>query len=199
MLTKCARLEMSCVMEHIDTTASDHEASQNVLRVGSTRVISRPLGMLTSHKDPPSRSLHVCYTSPNLTIIFLVVWTAATSALQGYPRRPLVVVVSGSAGDIVSKIANHYIQVSRRAVKHERWNRLRANQAWIYLDLCFLFTHWENVWGTVKQNLHVQTQVSLKHSAEVCIRANQENRKFLDEETYCQFLTKPDNCTQTTT
>ena len=117
----------------------------------------------------PSRSLRVFYVSPNLTIISLVVWTAATSALQGYPPRPLAVVVSGSAGDIVSKIAHHYIQVSRRAVKHERWNRLRANQTWIYLDLCFLFTHWENVWGTVKQNLHFQTQVSLKHSAAVCI------------------------------
>lgn len=156
-------------MEHIDTTTSDDEASQNVLRVGSTRVISRPLGMLTLHEDPPSRSQHACYISLDLTIISLVVWTAATSALQGYPGRPLMVVVSGSAGDIVSKIASHYIQVSRRAVKHERWNRLRANQTWIYLDLCFLFTHWENVWETVKQNLHFQTQVSLKHSAEVCI------------------------------
>jgi hypothetical protein len=83
------------------------------------------------------------------------------NAIPAQPHRALATVISGSSGeDVISKISGHYIQHSSRTTRYDRWERLQNNQAWLYPDLAFLFTHWENVWGAVKTNLNARTQVS---------------------------------------
>ncbi|KAH8588870.1 hypothetical protein B0O99DRAFT_693028 [Bisporella sp. PMI_857] len=82
----------------------------------------------------------------------LVVWTFK-NGLPTHGYRPLVVVISASTGNISSKISSHYMQTH-----HERWDRLDDNQTWIYLDLYFLFTRWDRVWGAIKQNLSIRIE-----------------------------------------
>ena len=91
-------------------------------------------------------------------------WTAAKDGLPHEIHRPLVVVVSRHHSDIVSKIANHYIQVKNGQVSDVRWETMRANHTWIYLDLGALFTNWAKVWGAVKDNVKRNTAVSRRLS-----------------------------------
>jgi hypothetical protein len=78
--------------------------------------------------------------------------------MHGY--RPLVIVISATTGNIGSKISSHYLQAH-----YERWDRLDDNQNWIYLDLYFLFTRWDRIWGAIKQNLSTRIEVSHGTSA----------------------------------
>jgi len=62
---------------------------------------------------------------------------------------------------MVSQIAGHYVQMKNGQISHVRWERLRANQTWVYLDLYNIFTKWDKVWAEVKTNLKARTTVSL--------------------------------------
>jgi hypothetical protein len=85
-----------------------------------------------------------------------VVWTRAQGAIEGHPDRSLIVIISWRTDGISSKVINHYSND-----RYKRWDRLAKNQAWVYLDLYFLFTKWDRIWGAVKQNLQRRTEVSL--------------------------------------
>jgi len=88
-------------------------------------------------------------------LTYLVVWTRAQGAIQSHPERPLIVIISRRSDGISSKITSHYSND-----RYKRWDRLARNQAWVYLDLYFLFTKWDRIWGAVKQNLQ-RTEVCL--------------------------------------
>jgi hypothetical protein len=93
--------------------------------------------------------------SVKLRLTFPVVWTRARGAINSYPERPLVVIVSKRTEGISTKIMNHFANDG-----YKRWDRLCKNQAWVYLDLYFLFTRWDRVWGAVKHNLQTRTEAS---------------------------------------
>lgn len=93
--------------------------------------------------------------SVDLRLTFPVVWTRARGAIDSCPERPLVVIVSKRTEGISTKIMNHFTNDS-----YKRWDRLCKNQAWVYLDLYFLFTKWDRVWGAVKHNLQKRTEAS---------------------------------------
>lgn len=94
----------------------------------------------------------------------LVVWTRAHGAVNDHPDRPLIVVISRRTDTIASKIQAHYSDE-----RYNRWDRISKNQAWVYLDLYFLFTKWDRVWGAVKHNLQKRTEVSFRSPfKEIC-------------------------------
>jgi hypothetical protein len=98
----------------------------------------------------------------------LVVWTRAENAIDGQPTQPLIVVISRCKRDISSQITSHYLRDD-----YKRWDRLNGNHAWVYLDLYFLFTRWDRVWGAVKQNLSIRTEASV-----IVNNINPSNPKF---------------------
>jgi hypothetical protein len=94
----------------------------------------------------------------------LVVWTRAHGAVNDHPDRPLIVIISRRTDTIASKIQAHYSDE-----RYNRWDRISKNQAWVYLDLYFLFTKWDRVWGAVKHNLQKRTEVSFQSPfKEIC-------------------------------
>jgi hypothetical protein len=95
-----------------------------------------------------------CLERPKTSLINSVVWTRTENAIEAQPNQPLIVVISRCKRDISSQIVGHYL-----IDDYKRWDRLNGNHAWVYLDLYFLFTKWDRVWGAVKQNLSIRTEV----------------------------------------
>lgn len=134
-------------MEHINTRHKAHEKPDNEteIDVGHVKAQCLPLGM------PPQKILKNIADRP-------VVWTRAENAIEGQPDQPLIVVISRCKRDISAQITRHYL-----IDDYKRWDRLNGNHAWVYLDLYFLFTKWDRVWGAVKQNLNSRTEVGTFH------------------------------------
>ncbi|RFU34416.1 hypothetical protein B7463_g1904, partial [Scytalidium lignicola] len=104
------------------------------------------------HNDDEEREIDLGHTN-KAQCLPLVVWTRAQGALRDQPDRPLIVVISRCARTIREDITQHYLQE-----QYKRWDRLRVNQAWVYLDLYFLFTRWDQIWDSVKYNLNRRTE-----------------------------------------
>jgi hypothetical protein len=85
--------------------------------------------------------------------VYLVVWTRAQGAIESQPDRPVIVVISKRTDKITSKVTSHYSND-----RYKRWDRLAKNQAWVYLDLYFLFTKWDRIWAAVKLNQQKRTE-----------------------------------------
>ena len=138
-------------MEHINIRKASQDKLENEreIDVGTAKAHCLPLG-----KD-------VSFPMQQALLIISVVWTRAQGAIQGHPDRPLIVIITRRNDGIHSKIANHYSND-----RYKRWDRLAKNQAWVYLDLYFLFTKWDRIWGAVKQNLQRRTEVGLPMSTQ---------------------------------
>jgi hypothetical protein len=57
---------------------------------------------------------------------------------------PLIILVSGLDSPLSDEIQQHYLTSDPTL---SRWNRLAAESGWIYMDMDFLFTRWDIVWG----------------------------------------------------
>lgn len=133
-------------MEHINTRKESQERFENEREID--------VGIAKAHCLPLGR--HFSFPVTNQRLIRSVVWTRAQGAIQSHPERPLIVIISRRTDGISSKITKHY-----SSDHYKRWDRLSKNQAWVYLDLYFLFTKWDRIWSAVKQNLQRRTEVSL--------------------------------------
>ncbi|KAH8819972.1 hypothetical protein F5884DRAFT_849257 [Xylogone sp. PMI_703] len=98
--------------------------------------------------DDGQREIDLGYSS-KAQCLPLAVWTRAQGALRDQADRPVIVVITRCARTIQEDIIQHYQQE-----QYKRWDRLRVNQAWVYLDLYFLFTRWDQIWALVKRNLN---------------------------------------------
>lgn len=109
----------------------------------------------TRHKtlEKPDNETEIDIGHVKAQCLPLVVWTRAENAIDGQPDQPLIVVISRCKRDISAQITGHYL-----IDDYKRWDRLNGNHAWVYLDLYFLFTKWDRVWGAVKQNLSLRTE-----------------------------------------
>lgn len=133
-------------MEHINTRdkALEKPDNETEIDVGHVKAQCLPLGMLL---------LKITFSM----LTNKVVWTKAENAIEGQPDQPIIVVISRCKRDISAQITGHYLFDD-----YKRWDRLNGNHAWVYLDLYFLFTKWDRVWGAVKQNLSIRTEVNFK-------------------------------------
>lgn len=134
-------------MEHINTHRKPQVkfANEREIDVGTAKAQCLPLGMsLPDH----------LWSEANRSYNLLVVWTRAQGAIEAQPERPLIVVIGKRTDDISSKIISHYAND-----RYKRWDRLTKNQAWVYLDLYFLFTKWDRIWAAVKRNQQRRTEV----------------------------------------
>jgi acyl carrier protein phosphodiesterase len=145
-------LELTCIMEHINTRKESHEGFENEreIDVGTAKANCLPLG----------KDIFRSYEVRRHQLTVSVVWTRARGAIQSHPDRPLIVIISRRTDGISSKITSHYSND-----RYKRWDRIAKNQAWVYLDLYFLFTKWDRIWGAVKQNLQRRTEVGLSTSS----------------------------------
>jgi hypothetical protein len=90
---------------------------------------------------------------------------------------PLIILVSGLDSPLSDEIQQHYLTSDPTL---SRWNRLAAESGWIYMDMDFLFTRWDIVWGDVKKNLQERIAVSRKyiHVTMFCILLKRKFRNL---------------------
>ncbi|KAH6707784.1 hypothetical protein BKA61DRAFT_134492 [Leptodontidium sp. MPI-SDFR-AT-0119] len=136
----------------VDTVLHLHRASATTM-LPLVNVESGEISCVMEHVDVGTEGQGFNVGTTKAQCLPLVVWTSAMNGLSTANTRPLAVVISVSTGNISSKISGHYQQH-----KYERWNRLSNNQIWIYLDLYFLFTRWDRIWGAMKQNLNARIE-----------------------------------------
>ncbi|KAG4438465.1 hypothetical protein IFR05_006033 [Cadophora sp. M221] len=136
----------------VDTVLHLHRTSATTM-LPLVDVESGEISCVMEHVDVGTEGQGFNVGTTKAQCLPLVVWTSAMNGLSTANNRPLAVVISVSTGNISSKISKHYLQQQQ-----ERWNRLSNNQIWIYLDLYFLFTRWDRIWGAMKQNLNARIE-----------------------------------------
>ena len=93
---------------------------------------------------------------PDLERGFEVRWTSLSTwccwrgGLLTHPNVPIIVIVGRQNLDLPNRLTELYSQDQQR-----RYNRLKALPHWIYTDLLFEFTKWDEVWSTTRTRMNV--------------------------------------------
>lgn len=80
----------------------------------------------------------------------LSTWCCWRGGLPTHPNVPIIVIVGRPNLSLPNRLSELYSQDQQR-----RYNRLRALPHWIYTDLLFEFTKWDEVWGTTRAHMKV--------------------------------------------
>jgi len=80
----------------------------------------------------------------------LSTWCCWRGGLPSHPNVPIIVIVGRPNVGLPSRISALYSQDGQR-----RYNRLKALPYWIYTDLLFEFTKWDDVWSATRAHMNI--------------------------------------------
>ena len=80
----------------------------------------------------------------------LSTWCSWRGGLPSRPDVPIIVVVGKPNFGLPVRLTELYSQDQQR-----RYNRLRRLPHWIYTDLLFEFTKWDDVWGSTRAHMNI--------------------------------------------
>lgn len=80
----------------------------------------------------------------------LSTWCSWRGGLPAHPEVSIIVVVGGPNFDLSLRLSELYSQDHQR-----RYNRLKLLPHWIYTDLLFEFTKWDDVWGSTRAHMNL--------------------------------------------
>jgi hypothetical protein len=75
----------------------------------------------------------------------LAIWCCWQNGLKTHPKVPIIVIVGRPKFGLPTRLSMLYSQDDQR-----RYNRLKALPYWIYTDLFYEFTEWDQVWDTTR-------------------------------------------------